>query len=66
MAVAADFLRKGGMDVSDEDVAGGIEALVTALLQAGGVDPEKVAQIGERGGKSDGTMPAPKIPEGEA
>jgi len=55
--------------VTDEDVAGGIEALVTALLQAGGVDPEKVAQIGERGGKSDGTMPAPKIgaaAEGEA
>lgn len=66
VAVAADFLRKGGMDVSDEDVAGGIEALVTALLQAGGVDPEKVAQIGERGGKSDGTMPAPKNPEREA
>ncbi len=61
-----DFLRQGGMEVTDEDVAGGIEALVTALLQAGGVDPEKVAQIGERGGKSDGTMPAPKIPEGEA
>jgi hypothetical protein len=69
VAVAADFLRKGGMEVTDEDVAGGIEALVTALLQAGGVDPEKVAQIGERGGKSDGTMPAPKTgeaAEGEA
>lgn len=69
VAVAADFLRKGGMEVTDEDVAGGIEALVTALLQAGGVDPDKVAEIGERGGKSDGTMPAPKTgaaAEGEA
>ena len=66
VAVAADFLKKGGMDVSDQDIAGGIEALVTALLQAGGVDPDKVAEIGGRGGKSDGTMPAPEIPEGVA
>lgn len=66
VAVAADFLRQGGMDVTDEDVAGGIEALVTALLQAGGVDPEKMAEIGARGGKTDGTMLAPKIGEGEA
>jgi len=33
VAVAADFLRKGGMKVSDKDVAGGIEALVTALAK---------------------------------
>ena len=69
VAVAADFLRKGGMDVTDQDVAGGIEALVTALLQAGGVDPDKVAEIGARGAKTDGTMPAPKTgeaAEGEA
>jgi len=66
VAVAADFLRKGGMEVADEDVAGGIEAMVTALLQAGGVDPDKMAEIGARGGKTDGTMPAPEIPEGEA
>ena len=66
VAVAADFLRKGGMDVTDQDVAGGIEALVTALLQAGGVDPDKVAEIGARGGKSDGTMPPPESGEGEA
>ena len=63
VAVAADFLRKGGMDVTDQDVAGGIEALVTALLQAGGVDPDKVAEIGARGAKTDGTMPAPKTGE---
>ena len=69
VAVAGDFLRQAGEPVTDQDIGGGIEALVTALLQAGGVDPEKVAQIGERGGKSDGTMPAPKIgaaAEGEA
>lgn len=69
VAVAADFLRKGGMEVTDEDVAGGIEALVTALLQAGGVDPDKVAEIGARGGKTDGTMPPPgkgAAAEGEA
>jgi len=69
VSVAADFLRKGGMDVTDQDVAGGIESLVTALLQAGGVDPDKVAEIGARGGKTDGTMPPPEIgaaAEGEA
>lgn len=66
VAVAADFLRQGGMDVTDEDVAGGIEALVTALLQAGGVDPEKMAEIGARGGKTDGTMPPPEMGEGAA
>lgn len=46
VSVAADFLKKGGMDVTDQDIAGGIEALVTALLQAGGVDPDKLADIG--------------------
>lgn len=69
VAVAAEFLKKGGMDVSDQDIAGGIEALVTALLQAGGVDPDKMAEIGARGVKTDGTMPPPKTgaaAEGEA
>lgn len=65
VAVAADFLRKGGMEVSDQDVAGGIEAMVTALLEAGGVDPEKVAEIGARGGETAGTMSAPDVGEGE-
>ena len=60
VAVAADFLRQGGMDVSDQDIAGGIEALVTALLQAGGVDPDKMAEIGARGIKTGDTMPAPE------
>ena len=60
VAVAAEFLKKGGMDVSDQDIAGGIEALVTALLQAGGVDPDKMAEIGARGIKTGDTMPAPE------
>ncbi len=50
VSVAADFLKKGGMDVTDQDVAAGIEALVTALLQAGGVDPDKLADIGAKAG----------------
>ena len=62
VSVAADFMRKGGMDVSDEDIAGGIEALVTALLQVAGVDPDKVAEMGARGG----TMQGPAAGEGEA
>lgn len=66
VAVAADFLRKGGMDVSDEDVAGGIESLMTALFQAGGVDPDKVAEIGARGSDAGGKIPAPVAGEGVA
>lgn len=66
VAVAADFLRKGGMDVSDEDVAGGIEAMVTALLQAGGVDPDKMAEMGSRSGDAGGKMPVPADTEGSA
>lgn len=70
VAVAADFLKRGGMDVSDQDVAGGIEALVTALLQAGGVDPDKMAAIGEKAGqgKAPTRAPAPaeEAAEGEA
>ncbi len=69
VAVAADFLRKGGMDVTDQDVAGGIEALVTALLQAGGVDPDRVAEMGARGMQTEGKMTPPKTgaaAEGEA
>lgn len=64
VAVAADFLRKGGMDVSDQEVAGGIEALVTALLKAGGVDPDKMAEIGARGGDAGGKMPVPDAGQG--
>ena len=64
VAVAADFLRKGGMAVSDQEVAGGIEALVTALLQAGGVDPDKMAEIGARGGATGGKMPMPVAGQG--
>ena len=52
VAVAAEFLRKGGMDVADEDVAGGIESLVTALLQVGGVDPDKMAEMGGKPAQS--------------
>ena len=70
VAVAADFLKQGGMDVSDQDVAGGIEAMVTALFQAAGVDPDKVAAAGEKAGqgKAPTRAPAPaeEAAEGEA
>ena len=52
VAVAADFLRKAGQDVTDQDIGQGIEALVTALLHASGVDPDKVAAMGENAGKA--------------
>ena len=61
VAVAADFLRQAGQPVTDQDIGGGIEAMVTALLQAGGVDPDKLAEAGGRTSDSSGKMPTPKI-----
>ena len=45
VAVAADFLRKGGMDVTDQDVAGGIEEYLLGELWAG-IATEKIAARG--------------------
>lgn len=60
VAVAADFLRQAGQEVTDQDIGQGIEAMVTALLHAGGVDPDKLAEIGGRGGKPSDITAAPE------
>ena len=60
VAVAADFLRQAGQDVSDQDIGQAIEAMVTAVLHAGGVDPDKLAEIGARGGKPSDITAAPE------
>lgn len=60
VAVAADFLRQAGQDVSDQDIAQGIEAMTTALLHATGVDADKVASIAASGGAKPGAKPAAK------
>lgn len=66
VAVAADFLRQAGQPVTDQDIGGGIEALVTALLQAGGVDPDKLAEAGGRNADSSGKMPPANADPAEA
>lgn len=59
VAVAADFLRQAGQDVSDQDIAQGIEAMTTALLHATGVDADKVAAAGDSAGaKAPAKQPA--------
>lgn len=49
---AVEFLRESGQEVSDQDLGEAMNAMVTALLQAGGVDPDKLAAAGERGGQA--------------
>ena len=56
LAHAADFLRKAGQQVTDQDIASGIETMTTMLMHATGVDPDKVAEIGASG----------KLPPGRA
>ena len=46
---AADFLRKAGQEVTDVDIGNAIKVMVNAVLHAVGIDPEKVAAMGERG-----------------
>jgi hypothetical protein len=59
VAVAADFLKQAGQDITDQDIAQGIEAMVSALFHAAGVDPEKAAAIGgSAGAKQSSKQPA--------
>lgn len=49
LVVAAQFLRQTGTKISDQEIAGGMDVMTTALLHAVGIDPEKAAAMGERG-----------------
>jgi hypothetical protein len=51
VADAAQFLKEAGQDVTDQDIGQAMEAMMSALFHAGGVDPEKLAEIGGGGGK---------------
>jgi hypothetical protein len=46
VAEVAQWLNKAGTTVTTQDVAGAIETMTDSVLHAGGVDPEKVKQIG--------------------
>lgn len=65
LAVAADFLKQSGTEVSDQDIASGVRIMTTAILHAVGIDPDKVAAAGERGPQGSPKGP-PKAPAGEA
>ena len=63
-AVVAEFLRGAGQDVSDQEVGIAIETMTHAVLSAGGVDPDKLANAGVRGaqGAAPSADPAPAVP----
>lgn len=62
-AHAAEFLRDAGEEVTDEEVGGAIEVVVTTILQQFKIDPEKaMAVAGTAAGPADGAAPAPQAP----
>jgi hypothetical protein len=60
VAEAVRFLREAGQDVSDEDVGGSMAVLVSSLMRAGGVDPEKAKELGGKG--APGAAPKGAMP----
>jgi hypothetical protein len=58
VAHAADFLRQTGQQVQDQDVAQAVKIMTTAILHAGGVDPDKLAAAGAGGFKAKAGVPA--------
>jgi hypothetical protein len=51
VAHAAEFLRKAGAEVTDQDIGQAVKIMVTAILHAGGVNADKVAAMGAAGPK---------------
>lgn len=49
MAHAAEFLRKSGIKVSDQDIGNGIEMMTDTLMHSAGMDGNKVAEMGAKG-----------------
>jgi hypothetical protein len=56
---AADFLRKAGMQVSDQDVAQAMQVFIETVLHAHGVNPDAVANA-----TSGGQPPQPDADQG--
>ena len=57
VVVVADFLRQTGQQITDQDIGSAIEAMTTAILHASGVDPDKVAAMGEKSGAKQAVTP---------
>ena len=60
LAYAAQFLNRAGQSVSDLDFAAAAKVMVTTVLKAGGVDPDKLAEYGAKGlgGAAQPTAPS--------
>jgi len=58
MAHAADFLRKSGTKVSDQDIGHGIEMMTDTLMHSAGLDGNKVAAMGAKGVGKAAAAPA--------
>lgn len=64
MAHAAEFLRKAGTKVSDQDIGNGIEMMTDTLMHSAGVDGNKVAEMGAKGmGKAEAAPAEPAAAE---
>lgn len=50
LAEAAQWLNKAGTQVSDQDIANGIDVMMSALFHAAGIDPDKLAQAASNPG----------------
>ena len=59
VGVAAEFLNKGGMEVTDKDIAGGMEEMVDSIMTAAGVDTGRMSEMGGRSAGDAGKMAQP-------
>ena len=56
----ADFLRKAGMQVSDQDISQGVSVMVQDILQRSGVNPAQIAQAVQQAGGAPAAQGAPQ------
>ena len=57
VAEAADFLRQSGMKVSDQDVAAGMAAMVSEIMQRAKIDPAQLPGIFKQGSQKPDAGP---------
>lgn len=62
LAHAADFLKKSGQQVSNEDFGEASQVAISEIMRQFNLDPDKVAAIGSRGVESQGQQ-APQTPQ---
>lgn len=61
VAEAADFLRKAGAKVSDNDIAEGIADMIATVMQRAGISPEQLPDLmRQQGGAAQQQQQAPR------